>query len=329
MFRKPAGRVRTTVDVSLAVLAVGISATSVFAAKSVAAPTISAGPAGPWASTTASFTFSSPQAGATYECSMDSASAFTPCSSPKTYTGLSEGAHTFRVRAKASGTLSGTVNRAFTVDTAAPGKAVVTKGPDDPTNNSSAGFDYKSDDSTATFQCSLDGGFVGCSKNHTTYSQTSLGAHCFQVRAMDPAGNVGAASDEWCWTRVTDQFALSGDMASLLSPGVSASVNVRIGNPYNFPLHITSLTVMVDPVTKLANGSANGGCSGSSNFSVAQIDAAAFDLTIPANSSRTLAELGVADVDRPSVAMLNLLDVDQNACKATSIALHYDGQATK
>jgi hypothetical protein len=50
-------------------------------------------------STTARFSFSSNEQGATFECSIDGG-AFIPCASPKEYTSLTVGSHSFRVRAK-------------------------------------------------------------------------------------------------------------------------------------------------------------------------------------------------------------------------------------
>lgn len=60
--------------------------------------TITSGPSGPTASTDATFTFSSPEAGSTFECSLDGG-GFSGCSSPKTYSSLSDGGHVFQVRA--------------------------------------------------------------------------------------------------------------------------------------------------------------------------------------------------------------------------------------
>jgi hypothetical protein len=61
--------------------------------------TIDSGPSGNAKSREATFTFSSSEAGSSFECSLDSG-AFSACSSPKTYTGLANGSHTFSVRAK-------------------------------------------------------------------------------------------------------------------------------------------------------------------------------------------------------------------------------------
>jgi DNA-binding phage protein len=82
---------------------------------------IDAGPSGTVSSSSASFTFSSNEAGSTFECSLD-AGAFGSCSSPKSYTGLSDGSHTFSVRAiDTAGNIDATpATRAWTVNTTPP-----------------------------------------------------------------------------------------------------------------------------------------------------------------------------------------------------------------
>jgi hypothetical protein len=60
--------------------------------------TIDSGPSGTVKQNSATFYFSSSEAGSTFECKLDSA-AFSACSSPKKYTGLANGSHAFSVRA--------------------------------------------------------------------------------------------------------------------------------------------------------------------------------------------------------------------------------------
>ncbi|HLJ08367.1 MAG TPA: Ig-like domain-containing protein, partial [Acidimicrobiia bacterium] len=84
--------------------------------------TATSGPTGATRTTSASFTFSSDQPGATFACRLDGAAfSFTPCTSPFSGTGLADGAHTFEVRATtAGGTDPTAASRTWTVDTTGP-----------------------------------------------------------------------------------------------------------------------------------------------------------------------------------------------------------------
>jgi hypothetical protein len=60
--------------------------------------TITSGPASSTTATNASFTFTSTESGSSFECSVD-ANSFSSCTSPKSYSALAVGSHTFSVRA--------------------------------------------------------------------------------------------------------------------------------------------------------------------------------------------------------------------------------------
>jgi DNA-binding beta-propeller fold protein YncE len=77
---------------------------------------IDSGPSGYVRSTTADFTFSSPEGSATFECKLDGV-VYAACTSPASYTGLTEGAHTFWVRAKdTNGNFSNAKSQSWTID---------------------------------------------------------------------------------------------------------------------------------------------------------------------------------------------------------------------
>ncbi|MCW2576975.1 MAG: hypothetical protein JWR28_1124 [Modestobacter sp.] len=83
--------------------------------------TITSGPSGSVTATSASFEFSSSEAGSTFECSRDGA-AYAACTSPTSYSGLAAGSHTFSVRAKdaAGNTDQSPATRSWTVGTPPP-----------------------------------------------------------------------------------------------------------------------------------------------------------------------------------------------------------------
>jgi hypothetical protein len=87
------------------------------------------GPAGTSSDSTRTFSFTSTESGSTFQCRVDSG-GWTSCTSPAIVTALSEGAHTFRVRAiDAAGNVDPTpATRSFTVD---PAPAVDPRGEGD------------------------------------------------------------------------------------------------------------------------------------------------------------------------------------------------------
>jgi alpha-tubulin suppressor-like RCC1 family protein len=82
--------------------------------------TITSGPSGVVSTTSATFNFSSNIPHTSFDCALDSGS-WSLCSTPRSYTNLANGPHTFRVRARLLLLVDTTpATRAFTVDTVAP-----------------------------------------------------------------------------------------------------------------------------------------------------------------------------------------------------------------
>jgi hypothetical protein len=147
--------------------------------------------------TTASFSFSSSKAGSAYACRLD-AGKFASCTSPRVYTGLGDGTHTFFVRATAPGTTSPTTEYTWTVDTVAP-STTITSTPPASSNSATATFAFTSSEQGSTFACSLDAaGFTYCASPQT-YAGLGDGTHTFRVQAVDAAGNADTTPATYTW----------------------------------------------------------------------------------------------------------------------------------
>jgi subtilisin family serine protease len=98
------------------------------------------------------------------------------------------------------GTESGDSNAASaTADATAP-QTIIDVKPASVTNQTTATFEFSSNESGSTFQCSLDGGAFATCGSPKTYSGLGQGSHIFEARAVDPAGNVDASPASWTWT---------------------------------------------------------------------------------------------------------------------------------
>jgi hypothetical protein len=178
---------------ALAALVVGVPFAGGATAAAPTAPTIISGPAQYTNKTAASFSFSDVDPLVTFQCELDGG-AFAPCASGVTYSSLSEGAHTFGVRAvDALLNKSAVTSYTWTLDTTPPPPPVIT-GPANPSNSSSATFGFTDQDPAVSFHCNLDAhGFPTCS-NPQTYTGLADGTHVLNARAVDAAGNESSVS---------------------------------------------------------------------------------------------------------------------------------------
>jgi hypothetical protein len=88
------------------------------------APSITANPTNPSNSTSPSFGFSDSESGVSFLCQLDSG-GYSACTTPKAYTSVSDGSHTFSVKARdAVGNESAPAPYTWTVDATAPATAI-------------------------------------------------------------------------------------------------------------------------------------------------------------------------------------------------------------
>jgi len=147
--------------------------------------------------TEARFTFAANKSGSSYECALGEA-AFASCTSPKLYSGLGEGPHTFAVRAIWLGLTGPPSTYTWTVDTVPP-QTTIASGPPGSSQSASATFTFASSEAASTFTCRLDGaGFVPCT-SPKTYTGLGDGDHTFSVQAVDAAGNADATAATYAW----------------------------------------------------------------------------------------------------------------------------------
>ena len=148
------------------------------------------------ASRKATFTFTSTIAGSTFKCKLDGRS-WLACASPKSYSKLTQGTHTFRVKAKKGTKVDQTpAVRTFTVDTVAP-NTTITAGPSGTILDIAPEFRFTSSEQGSTFECGIDappwnGQWVACASPWMASSLYYHQAYNVLVRARDAAGNVDA-----------------------------------------------------------------------------------------------------------------------------------------
>jgi hypothetical protein len=181
------------------VLGVTFAVGAIWPAVAAAAVTI-VGPRSETNQTSASFTFSESGV-SSFNCSLDSnaQSSFTSCMSPKTFTNLAEGPHTFYVEPATGATQLTPTPYPWTIDLTPPTTQVTGK-PPALTNSTTATFTFTSPDPTATFQCSLNGASPQSCTSPVVYSGLGDATRSLLIQAMDPAGNVDTQAQPIVWT---------------------------------------------------------------------------------------------------------------------------------
>jgi hypothetical protein len=119
--------------------------------------------------------------------------------------GLPQGAYRYEVQAvDAAGNIGplSPLSPAVVVNTTGP-HTTITLSPPNPSSSAGATFLFASSEAGSTFQTLLDGAAAWTSNGTSTaitYSGLANGAHTFQVRAVDSAGNIDPTPPSYTWT---------------------------------------------------------------------------------------------------------------------------------
>ena len=222
-------------------------------------------------SATFGFTSSEPS---TFQCKLDGGN-FGTCtgSNSQSYSGLSQGSHTFSVRAiDQVGNIGNAASRTWTIDTVAPETTLdpnVGPSPDSTTQDNDPVFQFSSNETGATFECNLTGPgltsntFTACNASPGTspgtftksYTNLKDGTYTFKVRAKDQANNVDPTIDDTTrsWTINSTPTVLSDSLTPLkAATGVSRTTNVSASFSEEMaPTSIANLTTHVSKTFKL------------------------------------------------------------------------------
>lgn len=148
----------------------------------------------------ARFEFACSEADCSFACQLNNGPA-EPCTSPKIFSGLSDGPHGFSVRGF-DAAFNFDAHYPFyvwTVDTVAP-ETILVSAPSDGSQARAASFELACDEAPCRFECRIDqGSYESCTPS-VHYDGLAVGAHTFSARAIDPANNVDATPVEWTWT---------------------------------------------------------------------------------------------------------------------------------
>ena len=110
-------------------------------------------------------------------------------------------------------------------------------------------------------------------------------------------------------------YTLAGNATSVITPGTSADVDLRITNPNPVPITVIATTTTVT--------TPGGGC-GPGNFRIT--NGPTHPVTVAAGSTTSLSQLGVAESDWPTVTMVDT-GANQDVCQHAQLTLHYQGEA--
>ena len=215
-------------------------------------PTINKAPDEFDPSKTATFKFSSGgEKDIAYTCGLDLGTPVA-CTSPKTYSNLKQGSHTFTLTATdEAGNVSLPVVDSWTIDTIIP-TITITSGPASLSNSKSATFTFTSNELGANFKCSKDGASYWSCTSPKTYNWLSDGAHTVSIKAIDQAGNE-SVPQSWTWTidatKPTVTITSGPDDPTSLKKATFTFTASEVGVTFSCQLDVGAVVGCVSPKT--------------------------------------------------------------------------------
>jgi hypothetical protein len=237
------------------------------AAKPAPDTIIDSGPASITNATSATFSFHSTGNSATFTCKLDTA-AFTACVSPRPYSGLTAGSHTFQVVSTSGGvTDPSPATYTWTIDLTPPGAPVLTASPTSPTSVS-VSWTASTDNVALAGYDVLRGGTLLASVGTSTLSYTDSTVdggqtYSYAVRARDTAGNSTTSAPVSVTTPLPPSYDPGLTRAPYLTDLVGTNVIVNFATARN----ATTASVQWGPVV-------NGACAPSTPVAATRITVA-------------------------------------------------------
>jgi hypothetical protein len=281
--------------------------------------------------TTAQLTFHKGDA-TTVTCQLDTATPAT-CTSPWTYTGLTDGAHTFTLKGTDAAGNTATKTASWSVDTAPPTVAL-TAYPSDPSTSGNAVFQFTVSGAT-TVTCKLDGGAPAACTNAANYSGLADGMHTFTVQASDGAGNTTSKGYAWTIDTTGPSVTFTSTPASLtnsttasfgftVSGATTTTCQLDGGSPNTCTTSFSVTGLMQGQHTFTVRGTDSAGNTGSQSFTWV-ID------TTPPTAHVTLGPSAMSNSRSTSVWFDStdsaVCKLDSGAWAACSVRVDYTGLA--
>ena len=239
--------------------------------------TLTSEPSSVTASTSATFDFISSEPGSTFQCSLDGA-PMSACSSPKTYTGLADGTHTFSVEAiDPAGNVDPTpATASWTIDTTAPAVTLTAPVPGSYTNNNTPALSgtaqTASGDSNVTVNIYSGTGTTGTPVQSPTATVQSGGTwsvnaamlpdgtYTAQAQQTNAANNTGYSEQDTFTIdttppTVTLYTPANGTHTNDTTPNISGTAGTA---PVDVPTVTVTVTGGTSPVTTTASVSPSG-----------------------------------------------------------------------